>query len=364
MINTKMATEELTEELTEEVIAKIMIVDDHPMVAATLARVLKNSDMPVEVLIAQDGIEALKILQDTSVDILITDFLMPRMTGLELGKNLKELMEKRGDLNSPYIILMTAYDTPGLEVSARQLDFNEFLVKPINPKNLRDIVNAVLEKKSKRLSSFKEKSSGNGKFQLLVADDIPENIRLLTKMVSSENYDYLIARDGQEALDVLRKELPDLVLLDINMPKLNGFEVLKEMRADPKTEHIPVIIITAARIRSSDIEEGLILGADDYVTKPINWRELSARIKTKLRVKEQSDKLREKNSHYNIASRVSRDLQAKIHEIKHRSSAGYFDSGSIKNHGLNEVIKIILDKALVSVGAATGSLTFANADGG
>ena len=360
MTNAKIAAEELAHEVT----AKIMIVDDHPMVAATLARVLKNSDMAVEILIAEDGVEALRMLQDSPVDILITDFLMPRMTGLELGKNLRELVEKRGDPNSPYIILMTAYGTPDLEVSARQLEFNEFLVKPINPKSLRDIVYTVLEQKIKYLSSIEEKSRGSDKFQLLVADDIPENIRLLTKMVSSDNYDYLIARDGQEALDVLRKELPDLVLLDINMPKLNGFEVLKEMRADPKTEHIPVIIITAARITSSDIEEGLILGADDYVTKPINWRELSARIKTKLRVKEQSDKLREKNLRYDIASRVSKDLQAKIHEIKHHTTAGYFDSGSIKSPGLNEVIKIILDKALSSVGAATGSLTFANADGG
>ena len=80
--------------------------------------------------------------------------------------------------------------------------------------------------------------------------------------------------------------MPDLILLDVNMPGKDGFEVLKEMRADPAIEHIPVIILTAARLDPLDMQTGLNLGADDYMTKPFDRRELLARIRTKLRSKE------------------------------------------------------------------------------
>ena len=79
----------------------------------------------------------------------------------------------------------------------------------------------------------------------------------------------------------MRSELPDMVLLDVNMPHKDGFAVLEEIRSDPVTQHIPVIILTAARLEPSEVQSGLNMGADDYVTKPFDRRELLARIRTK-----------------------------------------------------------------------------------
>jgi CheY-like chemotaxis protein len=110
----------------------------------------------------------------------------------------------------------------------------------------------------------------------------------------------------------VRNELPDLVLLDVNMPNKDGFAVLEEIRADVITKHIPVIILTAARLNPSEIQSGLNMGADDYVTKPFDRRELFARIRTKLRVKEADDVIRRRNRELNLLPEIGKDLSARL----------------------------------------------------
>ena len=135
-------------------------------------------------------------------------------------------------------------------------------------------------------------SSTAPKARILIADDRPDNLHLLATRLANEGYAFITAADGEEALKKLRSAVPDLVLLDINMPKKDGFDVLQEMRADPLIAHIPVIVVTATRIAPQDVRLGLGLGADDYITKPFDWRELAARVRAKLRVKRAEDALR------------------------------------------------------------------------
>ncbi len=135
-------------------------------------------------------------------------------------------------------------------------------------------------------------SSTAPKARILIADDRPDNLHLLATRLASEGYAFITAADGEETLKKLRSAVPDLVLLDIHMPKKNGFDVLQEMRADPLLAHIPVIVVTATRIAPQDVRLGLGLGADDYITKPFNWRELAARVRAKLRVERAEDALR------------------------------------------------------------------------
>jgi CheY-like chemotaxis protein len=123
-------------------------------------------------------------------------------------------------------------------------------------------------------------------YTILIADDQPDNLILLTRYLESEGYTYIKAKDGLETLEKVRDQLPDLVLLDVNMPHKDGFTVLEEIRTDPLTKDIPVIILTAARLDPVQVQFGLNLGADDYVTKPFDRRELLARIRTKLRARE------------------------------------------------------------------------------
>jgi CheY-like chemotaxis protein len=100
----------------------------------------------------------------------------------------------------------------------------------------------------------------------------------------------IAAYDGPEALDLVAKRQPDLLLLDIMMPKMSGFEVCKRIKNDPKTCNIPVIMVTALN-EFGDIERGIDSGTDDFVSKPVNKLELLARVRTMIKLKHLSDKL-------------------------------------------------------------------------
>jgi len=115
--------------------------------------------------------------------------------------------------------------------------------------------------------------------RVLLADDERELRDMLAKYLSAEGFDVIEATDGAAALDLARREDPDLVLLDVGMPEMDGFDVLRELRV---TSSVPVIMLTA-RAEEIDRVVGLTVGADDYVTKPFSPRELVARIKAVLR---------------------------------------------------------------------------------
>src|SRR6185436_9244128 len=97
-----------------------------------------------------------------------------------------------------------------------------------------------------------------------------------------------------------------------NMPHKDGFAVLHEIRSDPAIQHIPVIILTAAKLEPTDMQSGLNMGADDYITKPFDRRELLARIRTKLRVKEAEDIMRRRNRELNLLPEIGKELSARL----------------------------------------------------
>ena len=118
--------------------------------------------------------------------------------------------------------------------------------------------------------------------RVLVVDDVLPNVKRLEAKLTSEYFDVLCATSGPEALDIIQREQPDIVLLDVMMPGMNGFEACRRIKEDEKTAHIPVVMVTALD-QSSDRVAGLEAGADDYITKPFHLREVLARVRTVLR---------------------------------------------------------------------------------
>jgi len=112
---------------------------------------------------------------------------------------------------------------------------------------------------------------------VLVVDDDPVIQKLLQVNFEMEGYDVVIAGDGEEGLALAREERPDLVLLDVMMPKMNGLDVAAAMRSDDVTKNIPIIMLSA-KAQASDVQAGLDLGVDDYVTKPFDPLELLDRV--------------------------------------------------------------------------------------
>lgn len=271
-----------------DVPVRILVVDDHLGTATTLARAISQLGPTVNVIPATSGQEALECVKHEAADILITDMMMPEMTGLQLLEKLQNHPAGR----PMFSFLITAYDVPGLKLAASRLNVTEVLTKPVNPERICQTVRMTVEKITQARPAPRETVSKK-QYTILIADDQPDNLILLTRYLENEGYAYLQAKDGLETLEKLRDQLPDLVLLDVNMPNKDGFAVLEEIRSDPLTKNIPVIILTAARLNPVQIQFGLNLGADDYITKPFDRRELLARIRTKLRTKEAEDGLRE-----------------------------------------------------------------------
>lgn len=117
--------------------------------------------------------------------------------------------------------------------------------------------------------------------RILIVDDEPSIVVPLEFLMKREGYEVTVAGDGQAALDALAVSLPDLVILDVMLPKLSGFEVCRRIRAEPRWAGLKVLMLTA-KGRDQEVEKGLGLGADAYVTKPFSTRDLVARIRALL----------------------------------------------------------------------------------
>jgi len=126
--------------------------------------------------------------------------------------------------------------------------------------------------------------------RILIVDDLAPNLRLLETKLSAYYYDVVTALSGKKALALAESESPDLILLDAMMPEMNGFEVCRELKRNPATWHIPVIMVTALE-ETSDRIRGLEAGADDFITKPVDDFNLMARVKSLLRLKMVTDQL-------------------------------------------------------------------------
>jgi len=126
--------------------------------------------------------------------------------------------------------------------------------------------------------------------KIVIADDNAQNVELLEAYLAEVDCDIRTARDGEETLRIVDEFEPDLLLLDVMMPRLSGFEVARKLRSEPKTRDILILMVTALN-EASDFERGVQAGTDDFLTKPVNKVELLCRIRSLLRVRHLEDQL-------------------------------------------------------------------------
>jgi adenylate cyclase len=146
--------------------------------------------------------------------------------------------------------------------------------------------------------------TSNGR--ILVVDDTPQNVRLLADLLGVKGYEVFTAASGVEALEQVARQRPDLVLLDVVMPGMTGYEVCRKLRAEDTTATLPVIMVTALDPATERIK-GIEAGADDFISKPLNQPELLARVKSLLRIKSLHDRLEDMNRH--LEARVRQQVE-------------------------------------------------------
>ena len=127
---------------------------------------------------------------------------------------------------------------------------------------------------------------------ILIVDDNPSNLDILQARLTANNYEIITATDGEAGLAMAREKQPDLILLDIMMPKMDGIEVCQHLKADPALPFMPIVMV-AAKADSKDVVAGLEAGGDEYLTKPVDHSALIARVKSMLRIKDLHDTVRE-----------------------------------------------------------------------
>ncbi len=137
------------------------------------------------------------------------------------------------------------------------------------------------------------------KFKILIVDDVPRNIQIISTVLKLQEYQMAFARSGAAALEMVKKNLPDLILLDIMMPDMDGYETCRRLKNDPCFEsgakETPVIFLTG-KTDSDSVVKGFEIGGVDYITKPFRTSELLARVQTHLQLKFAQEKLQEANA--------------------------------------------------------------------
>ena len=174
---------------------------------------------------------------------------------------------------------------------------------------------------------------------ILIVDDTPKNIQVLGAMLIQQDYHIHVAQNGQQALDAVTNVSPDLILLDIMMPEMDGFEVCKRLQASSETQDIPIIFLTA-KAETEDVVRGFELGAVDYVTKPFRKEELLARVKTHLTLRHAKQELHDLNTTKDIFfSIMAHDLRGPMNSL---TSLLQFTAENLDTYGPEKLKEIVL----------------------
>lgn len=260
---------------------KILIVEDEEVLLEVLKKKLENEGY--DVLIAKDGEEGLKKFREEGPDLVLLDIIMPRMGGFEV---MREIVKDPDLAKIPIIIISNSGQPIEIE-EATKLGAVDYLIKAefspedvvkkirqnlatdkghISGMNVPVKTPVIEEKETKKNLGGNSGSRGDSGGRILVIEDDRFLRDLIVQKLKKEGFVVLEAIDGEEGIKMTREHLTDLVLLDLILPGIDGFEVLKKMKEDSATKNIPVIILSNLG-QKEDVERGLRLGAQDYLIK-------------------------------------------------------------------------------------------------
>ena len=253
----------------------ILVVDDEPTNTAILNEILKAD---YHVSTAANGEDALLLAQATpKPDVILLDIVMPGMDGYQVCRRLKSSDATR---EIPVVFISAANDAAA-EQEAFDVGGLEYLVKPVNPEILLDRLSRQMEILHPYRSIFR----------ILIVDDVPANIELVANSLFSDRYHLFFATSGEHALQQAEGHAFDLILLDVIMPGMDGFETCRRIKSLPAHRDTPVIMLTAEG-EASSIIRGFEAGATDYVLKPFNDIELQLRVQTHLELRMKNEMIR------------------------------------------------------------------------
>lgn len=235
---------------------RVLLVDDEEELLKAMK--IRLVSWGYDVITATGGKEALDLIKRGVADVVILDIVMPRMDGIQTLRRIREFDKKLP------VIMLTAYGDEERFKETRQLGISGFIRKGVRFENVSELLRITLKGQKYEVKAAKRK--------VLVVDDEKELVEAIRIRLQAKGYEVVLAYDGEEALPKAQ-EGPDLILLDVLMPKKDGFDVLLKLRENAQTRDIPVIMLTV-RAETAAIVKAQDLGSTDYIVKPFEIEEL------------------------------------------------------------------------------------------
>lgn len=255
------------EDLSLKDIKSILVVDDNTNNRRILKHMLELKKIKVDDV--ESGIQALHKLQEgKNYDVIIMDYHMPVMDGIETIRKIKSIINSQ---KQPIIMLYSSSDDDHLQAACRELEVESRLVKPIKMREMYQVLAQLKKEHSAHKTTKKEdKDKFTKGIKVLIAEDNEVNMFLTKSIIQQIAPDASIfeARDGKEAIKQYHSKEPDIILMDVQMPNLNGIEATRSIRELQKSFHVPIIALTAGAM-NQEREKCLEVGMDDFMTKPI-----------------------------------------------------------------------------------------------
>ena len=257
----------------------VLLVDDEEANRLVLRKRLQQNDYNVTT--AENGRQALELMRIEQFDLVLLDMYMPVMDGLAT----LDAIKSDPVLQDTIVVMLTAANTREHVIHSLSLGAADYMIKPVNPIEFRQRVQHCLTAGGNRTEPTvrveEERVKGA---KILVIDDEDLDLMMLKQRLQKCEFDVATAQGGQEGLDLLARETFDAVLLDINMPEVNGLEVLSAMRDTAANRTLPILILSADGTVET-ISRAYQLGASDYLVKPFQHDELYLRLTVALEVR-------------------------------------------------------------------------------
>ena len=269
---------------------KILVVDDVVSNVLLLKIILNNEGY--NVCTANSGKTCIEAAYNEKPDIILLDTSLPDLNSFDVAVKLKKNSETK---NIP-IIFLASSSTPVDFIHGFQVGAADFIPKPFNRDELSHRIGLQVTlsnvkkffdnlKRTNRLETKMEDlfALKRSDLKVMIVDDVLSNLRLLKILLTNEKFQVITANNGCMCIELAQKEAPDIILLDVMMPDISGFDVAKVLKKDPKTWNISIVFLTALNNPES-IKHGLQLGASDFLTKPFNKEELMIRMMNALTI--------------------------------------------------------------------------------
>jgi two-component system cell cycle response regulator len=247
---------------------------------------------------ASDAESGLSLAAQEMPDLVLMDIQLPGMDGLAATRELKA----NERLQHIPVVALTSYAMAGDDRKAGQAGCDGYITKPIDTRHFLSEIDAFLSTSMEHdggMAPAPPPPSTSIRVRnqplILVVDDEPKNIKLLRAKLAGQPYTIKTAYNGVDALKMVAQHAPDLILLDVMMPGMDGYEVTRRLKADEQTRTIPIIMITALN-GPEDKEKGMAVGAQEFLTKPVNTAELRTRIGSMLRLKQFKEQLESRHA--------------------------------------------------------------------